>query len=125
MFFVLRQADLFDISSATDIHGTKFDDPANPIAVGGVLDPSITPATYVSFVNYIDPTELARFGLHNGTIQSLSPSLWSINAVTLIHPPVIQAHLMIRLSFAVNGSHSPSLRVVTTSTQMISSCSPP
>jgi len=61
-----RQADLFSIASATDIHGSKFDSPANPIAVGGVLDSSITPANYVSFVNYLDSTQLARFGLHNG-----------------------------------------------------------
>ena len=63
---VPRQADLFSIASAADIHGSKFDSPANPIAVGGVLDSSITPAKYVSFVNYLDSTQLARFGLHNG-----------------------------------------------------------
>lgn len=28
----------------------------------------ITAATYVSFVNYIDSTGLARFGLHNGML---------------------------------------------------------
>ncbi|KAF8149113.1 esterase-like activity of phytase-domain-containing protein [Crassisporium funariophilum] len=61
-----KQADLFSISKATDIHNTKFDDPANPIAIAGVLDTSITPAEYVSFVNFIEPTQLARFGLHNG-----------------------------------------------------------
>ena len=64
--FVVRQADLFDITNATDIHGTIFDDPSNPVAPGGELDSSITPATYVSFVDYIDDTQLARFGLHNG-----------------------------------------------------------
>ena len=67
-----RQADLFSIASATDIHGSKFDNPANPIAVGGVLDSSITPAKYVSFVNYIDPVQLARFGLHNGRESVIS-----------------------------------------------------
>lgn len=61
-----KQADLFDISNATDIHGTKFDDPANPVAVGGELDSSIIPATYVSFVDYLDDDQLARFGLQNG-----------------------------------------------------------
>lgn len=62
-----RQADLFSIASATDIHSSRFDDPAHPVAPGGVLDSSITPAKYVSFVNYVDSTQLARFGLHNGT----------------------------------------------------------
>ncbi|KAK0493541.1 esterase-like activity of phytase-domain-containing protein [Armillaria luteobubalina] len=61
-----KQADLFDISNATDIHDTKFDEPENPVAVGGVLDSSIVPATYVSFVDYLDDDQLARFGLQNG-----------------------------------------------------------
>ena len=61
-----RQADLIDISNATDIHDTKFDLPQNPVSPNGVLDSSITPAEYVPFVNYLDPIQLARFGLHNG-----------------------------------------------------------
>ncbi|THH07772.1 hypothetical protein EW146_g9209 [Bondarzewia mesenterica] len=61
-----KQADLIDISNATDIHGTEYDDPLNPIAKKGVLDSSITPATYVGFVSFINGTQLARFGLHNG-----------------------------------------------------------
>jgi hypothetical protein len=36
--FVCRQADLVDIRGATDIHGTKFDNPANQISVNGVLN---------------------------------------------------------------------------------------
>jgi hypothetical protein len=31
------------------------------------LDGSITPAEYVSFLNIVNNTQLARFGLHNGT----------------------------------------------------------
>ncbi|KAF8961939.1 esterase-like activity of phytase-domain-containing protein [Flammula alnicola] len=50
-----KQADLFSITGATDIHGTKFDSPANPIA-------RIIAATYVSFVNFVDDTQLARLG---------------------------------------------------------------
>ncbi|KAG5717480.1 hypothetical protein E4T56_gene4858 [Termitomyces sp. T112] len=61
-----KQADLFTINGATDIHDTKFDDPAHPIAIDGVLDPSIKPATYVPFVNYLDTAQLAKFGLHDG-----------------------------------------------------------
>ncbi len=63
----IRQADLLDISNATDIHGTKFDVPSNPIAKKGKLDKSITPGTYQSFVDFIDDDQLDRFGLHNGT----------------------------------------------------------
>lgn len=75
-----KQADLIDISEATDIHGTEFDDPTNPVAPGGVLDGSVTPATYVPFVSYINDTQLARFGLHNGgddpTSKTLIASKW-------------------------------------------------
>lgn len=71
-----RQADLIDISGATDIHGSKFDDPSNPIASKGKLDKSITPALYVPFVNFINATQLARFGIHNGKL--LRPILLTV-----------------------------------------------
>ncbi|CDO75851.1 hypothetical protein BN946_scf184833.g2 [Trametes cinnabarina] len=73
-----KQADLIDIKNATDIHGTQFDDPAHPIAINGTLDGSITPATYLSFVNLIDDTQLARFGVHNGkpVDQTLIDAKW-------------------------------------------------
>jgi len=61
-----KHADLFSIANATDIHGTDFDLPSTPVAPKGVLSKKITPATYVSFVDYADATQLARFGLHNG-----------------------------------------------------------
>ena len=61
-----RQIDLISIKGATNIAGSKFDDPKHPIADDGELDDSITPAQYVSFVDLIDDTQLARFGLHNG-----------------------------------------------------------
>ena len=72
-----RQADLIDISSASDIHNTEFDDPSTPISPGGTLDATINPATYVSFVSFIDDTQLARFGLHNGECISFPFSLFS------------------------------------------------
>ncbi|KAF5359713.1 hypothetical protein D9756_002857 [Leucocoprinus leucothites] len=62
-----KNADLFSIRNATDIHGTKFDSPAHPIASNGKLDSSITPATYVPFISFVDDDQLARFGLHNGS----------------------------------------------------------
>ncbi|KZT22044.1 hypothetical protein NEOLEDRAFT_1244195 [Neolentinus lepideus HHB14362 ss-1] len=73
-----KQADLVDITAATDIHNTVFDSPSNPIAVNGVLNSSITAATYTSFVNYINDTQLARFGLHNGSPadQTLIDAKW-------------------------------------------------
>ncbi|EIM83805.1 uncharacterized protein STEHIDRAFT_148606 [Stereum hirsutum FP-91666 SS1] len=73
-----KQADLISLANATDIHGSKFDDPANPIADDGKLDKSIVPATYVSFVDYLDDVQLARFGLHNGdpSDQTLINAKW-------------------------------------------------
>ena len=75
---ISRQADLLDISNATDIHGTKFDDPTHPIATDGKLDKTITPGTYQSFVSLIDDTQLARFGMHNGkpADQTLIDAKW-------------------------------------------------
>jgi hypothetical protein len=69
---------LIDISSATNIAGTQFDDPAHPAAPGGVLDSSITPAAYQNFVQYINSTQLGRFGVHNGGAadESLIASKW-------------------------------------------------
>ncbi|KAF7325259.1 Phytase-like domain-containing protein [Mycena venus] len=63
-----KHADLFSIANATDIHGTAFDSPSTPVAPKGKLSKTITPATYVSFVDYADATQLARFGLHNGAL---------------------------------------------------------
>lgn len=95
----IRQADLIDINGATDIHGTKFDDPTHPIATGGTLDQKITPAKYVSFVNYLDSTQLARFGLHNGSLLVITSLDWELTMSTM------QESLTIQPFFAPNGSH--------------------
>lgn len=75
---VFRAADLIDTSGATNIAGTKFDSPSNPAAPNGILDSSITPTVYQTFVQYINSTQLARFGLHNGGAadQTLIASKW-------------------------------------------------
>ncbi|OCH85048.1 hypothetical protein OBBRIDRAFT_343414 [Obba rivulosa] len=73
-----KQADLLDISGATNIHGTQFDLSSGSIVTDGTLDSSITPGEYVSFVDFIDDTQLARFGLHNGDPddQTLIDAKW-------------------------------------------------
>ncbi|KIP05896.1 hypothetical protein PHLGIDRAFT_128612 [Phlebiopsis gigantea 11061_1 CR5-6] len=58
--------DLVMIGDATDIHGSKFDNALNPIAVNGTLNSQIKPVTYIPFVDMLNSTQLARFGLHNG-----------------------------------------------------------
>ncbi|KAJ3974336.1 esterase-like activity of phytase-domain-containing protein [Lentinula raphanica] len=84
-----KQADLFSIANATNIAGTKFDDPTNPVAPDGILDDSVTPATYVSFVSYIDDDQLARFGLHNGGDEdsTLVNEKWESLALAPVNDP--------------------------------------
>jgi hypothetical protein len=60
-----RSVDVVDVSGATDIAGTDFDN-AKPVAPKGVLDPSVKPATLTQFIDINDSADLARFGLHNG-----------------------------------------------------------
>lgn len=76
--FLNRAADVFDISSATNIANTDYDKATGSIAPGGQLVHGITPATYSPFVQYINDTQLARFGLHNGKPidQTLLNSKW-------------------------------------------------
>jgi len=67
-----RHADVFDISTATDLKSAANDCPTCAIASSvGVLDSGITPATYCSFLDYNVNSELGKFGLHNGGAQDL------------------------------------------------------
>lgn len=63
-----KQADLMSIKGATNIANTQYDsaNPITPVAPGGALVASVTPAQYKSFVSFIDADQLAKFGLHNG-----------------------------------------------------------
>jgi hypothetical protein len=63
---VYRSIDLIDISKATNIANTKYDQPENPVAPLGQLNPAIKPVAYQSFLNINDNTQLNRLGLHNG-----------------------------------------------------------
>ena len=61
----LRRVDVIDISSATNILGQSFE---SVIAAGGVLNPAITPAQYMPFLDINDNAQLARFGMVNGVV---------------------------------------------------------
>lgn len=54
-----------------------------------MLDSSITPAEYVSFVNFLDPVQLARFGLHNGKPDdpTLIDGKWESLALAPVNDP--------------------------------------
>ncbi|KAG0671281.1 hypothetical protein C6P42_003623, partial [Pichia californica] len=63
---VVKHVDLYSLTDASNIVGL-YDGVGGQVSTSkGVLDSSITPATYYSFIDIIDPTELAKFGLHNG-----------------------------------------------------------
>jgi hypothetical protein len=60
------QIDIIDISDATNIVGTKYDNGSNPIAPSGVLLDSIVPAAYYPWLNFNLNSQLSRFSLING-----------------------------------------------------------
>jgi hypothetical protein len=62
---VYRSVDLIDIAHSTNIAG-QFDGVGAAVAPNGVLNSSITPATYQKFLNINDNAQLNRFGLRNG-----------------------------------------------------------
>ncbi len=79
-----RKILVYDISGATNIAGTRFDDPANPIAPNGVLDASITPAARRDFIDINDAAQLARFGLKNGPTDDNNNLSEKWEAMTLV-----------------------------------------
>lgn len=79
-----RKILIYDISSATNIAGTKFDDSANPIAPAGVLDTAIKPATRAEFIDLNDSAQLAKFGLHNGPTDDNNNLYEKWEALTLV-----------------------------------------
>ncbi|KAF2712392.1 hypothetical protein K504DRAFT_426626 [Pleomassaria siparia CBS 279.74] len=65
-----RNADVFDISTATNIKGSKNDAEDGAVATSkGVLNADVTPALYCPWLQYNNNTQLNRFGLHNGGAQ--------------------------------------------------------
>ena len=93
-----RHIDVFDISQATDIKDLGLDCAtcavANPTT--GVLNSTITPALYCSFLDFNVNAQLNRFGLHNGGAQDsfLLVSFYSfllllplLSSISLPHTP--------------------------------------
>jgi len=106
---VLRSADLIDTSGATNIAGTKFDPSSNPAVPKGVLDSSITPTAYQTFVQYVNSTQLARFGLHNGGVldQQLIVAKWEALALAPAYDRNAKDDYSV---FTLVGSHPISLQ---------------
>jgi hypothetical protein len=83
-----RHVDIFDISKATNIKGSKYDSTNSSAAPKGVLDPTITPAAYYSWLDFNVNSQLNRFGLHNGGAQDsgLLNEKWESLALVPVNP---------------------------------------
>jgi hypothetical protein len=69
---IYRNADVIDISGATNVAG-KYDGFTDSIASkDGVLKSEITPATYCPWLSYNNNAQLNRFGVRNGGAQDQS-----------------------------------------------------
>ena len=67
---VYRHADVFDISSATNVKSPAHDAFNGSIAsTTGVLNADVVPATYCPWLDYNINAQLNRFGVHNGGAQ--------------------------------------------------------
>jgi len=79
---VFKSVLLVDITGATNIAGTAFENSYTPIAPGGNLLASINPVQQVELVNMLNTTELTKFGinLRNGAPGSGTDA---VNATTI------------------------------------------
>ncbi|KAF8209524.1 esterase-like activity of phytase-domain-containing protein [Mycena galopus ATCC 62051] len=95
-----KQADLFSITSATDIHGTDYDSPSTPVSPKAKLAKGVTAAEYVGFVNYADPTQLGRFGLHVGDPDdnTLIDAKWESFALAPVGPSAPDDYFLFSVS---------------------------
>jgi hypothetical protein len=67
---IYRNADVFDISKATNIKNTNNDSTGGAIASSkGVLNADIVPAQYCPWLSFNNNDQLNRFGVHNGGEQ--------------------------------------------------------
>lgn len=65
-----RNADVIDISKATNIKGKEYDSFKGAVASRkGELIAGIKPATYCPWLSYNNNAQLGRFGAHNGGAQ--------------------------------------------------------
>ncbi|CDS82296.1 uncharacterized protein SPSC_03115 [Sporisorium scitamineum] len=77
---------ILDLSTATNIAGTKYDDATGAIAPGGQLASGIDLASYSSLVDYT--TDLGKFGMH-GSGNPVDPTLLAAKIESLILLPTL------------------------------------
>lgn len=72
---VFKSILLVDVSAATNLAGTPYDQDVKPVAKDGVLNADIKPAAQAELVNILNPVQLARFGQNLDTKPSTPTSL--------------------------------------------------
>ena len=86
---IYRAVLVYDVSGATNLAGSAFDNPNTPAAPKGVLASSIVPASSAVLINLNDSAQLARFGLNNGpsdNSNTLSDKWESLALVPALDP---------------------------------------
>lgn len=61
---VFKSVLMVDTTGATNLAGTAFETTATPVAPGGNLVSTVTPVQQVQLVNFLNTTQLAKFGLN-------------------------------------------------------------
>lgn len=72
---VFKSVLLVDLSGATNLAGTPYEQDVKPVAPKGVLSPDIKPAAQVELVNLLNPVQLGRFGVDLAVSPSTPRSL--------------------------------------------------
>ena len=72
---VFKSVLLVDTSGATNLAGTAYEQAAQPVAPGGVLNPDIKPVQSVELVNLLNPVQMAKFGMNLSVTPSTPMSL--------------------------------------------------
>jgi len=87
---VYRNADIFDITNATDLHGNPAADAytGSIATTKGNLNSTVTPATYCPFLDFNVNSELNKFGLFNGGSDNNATGLLNEKWESLITVPV-------------------------------------
>jgi hypothetical protein len=84
-----RQIDVFSINSTTTNITGSYDKKTSSFAPDGVLDDSITPATYCQFLDFNVDNQLSRFGLLNSGNDTSATGLLNPKWESLALLPVI------------------------------------
>lgn len=81
-----KHVDILDLSTATNIAGTKYDNPTGAVAPGGKLVSGISLADRSSLIDYT--SDLARFGMHSSG-DPVDPTLLAAKMESLILVPTL------------------------------------